>query len=130
MKKTYHLCLSSENEILFRSHEDFIRGINCLCLAAYKMGCPLLAYAFMSNHVHICVRTASPEKFIRTFWFAYTRYFNSKYSRRGHLGEPGFFKLEINGLYHLLLPNSNQFLCIMDLELLIFQVHLENNDFY
>ena len=102
MKKTYHLCLSSENEILFRSHEDFIRGINCLCLAAYKMGCPLLAYAFMSNHVHICVRTASPEKFIRAFWFAYTRYFNSKYSRRGHLGERGFFKLEINGLYHLL----------------------------
>lgn len=102
MKKTYHLCLSSENEILFRSHEDFIRGINCLCLAAYKMGCPLLAYAFMSNHVHICVRTDSPEKFMRTFGFAYTRYFNSKYGRRGHLGERGFFKLEINGLYHLL----------------------------
>ena len=102
MKKTYHLCLSSENEILFRCHEDFVRGINCLCLVARRMGYPLLAYAFMSNHVHLCVRTDSPEKFMRTFWFAYTRYFNSKYGRRGRLGEEKFFKLEIEGLYHLL----------------------------
>ena len=102
MRKTYHLCLSSENEILFRCHEDFIRGINCLCLASHKIGNPLLAYVFMSNHVHICVRTDSPEKFMRAFRFSYTRYFNSKYGRSGHLGEPGFFKLEIKGLYHLL----------------------------
>ena len=102
MKKTYHLCLSSENEILFRCHEDFVRGINCLCLVARRMGCPLLAYAFMSNHVHLCIRTDSPEKFMRAFWFAYTRYFNSKYGRRGRLGEEKFFKLEIDGLYHLL----------------------------
>lgn len=102
MKKTYHLCLSSENEVLFRCKEDFIRAINCLCLVARRMGVSLLAYAFMSNHVHLCVRTESPEDFIRTFWFAYTRYFNAKYGRKGHLGEPGFFKLEIYGLYHLL----------------------------
>lgn len=102
MKKTYHLCLSSENEVLFRCHEDFIRGINCLCLLARRTGVPLLAYAFMSNHVHLCVRTDSPEKFMRAFRFAYTRYFNSKYGRSGRLCEEKFFKLEIEGLYHLL----------------------------
>lgn len=102
MKKTYHLCLSSEREVLFRCHDDFIRGINCLSLLAHKMGVPLQAYAFMSNHVHVCVRTNAPEKFMKAFRFAYTRYFNSKYNRRGFLGDPGFFKLEINGLYHLL----------------------------
>ena len=102
MKKTYHLCLSSDNEVLFRCHEDFVRGINCLCLVARRMRYPLLAYAFMSNHVHLCVRTDSPEKFMRAFWFAYTRYFNSKYGRHGRLGEEKFFKLEIDGLYHLL----------------------------
>lgn len=102
MKKTYHLCLSSKTEILFRCQEDFIRGINCLCLTAYRFEASLLAYAFMSNHVHICIRTEDPDKLIRAFRYTYTRYFNSRYGRRGHLGEPDFFKLEIEGLYHLL----------------------------
>ena len=102
MKKTYHLCLSSKNEILFRCGEDFVRGINCLCLTSHGFGARLLAYVFMSNHVHICIRAEDPEKVIRAFWYTYTRYFNSKYGRRGHLGEPDFFKLEIEGLYHLL----------------------------
>ena len=64
MKKTYHLCLSGKHEVLFRCREDFIRGINCLCLAAIKTQSSLLAYSFMSNHVHICVRTDCPEKFM------------------------------------------------------------------
>lgn len=102
MKKTYHLCLSSGNEVLFRSKEDFIRGINCLCLAAYKTGAVLLAYSFMSNHVHICARTNSSKKLIRAFRYAYTRYFNAKYDRRGSLGDHGFFQMKIEGLYHLL----------------------------
>ena len=102
MNKTYHLCLSSKNEILFRCREDFVRGINCLCLTAHRFEARLLAYVFMSNHVHICIRAEDPEKVIRAFWYKYTRYFNSKYGRRGHLGEPDFFKLEIEGLSHLL----------------------------
>lgn len=102
MKKTYHLCLSSKNEILFRCKEDFIRGINCLCLTAYSFEASLLAYVFMPNHVHICIRTKDVEKLFQRFWYTYTRYFNSKYGRRGHLGESDFYKLEIEGLYHLL----------------------------
>jgi len=102
MKKTYHLCLSSKNEILFRCEEDFIRGINCLCLTVYRFEASLSAYVFMSNHVHICIRAEDPDKLIRAFWYMYTRYFNSKYGRYGHLGESDSFKLEIEGLYHLL----------------------------
>ena len=102
MKKTYHLCLSGKHEILFRCREDFIRGINCLCLAAIKTHSSLLAYSFMSNHVHICVRTECPEVFMKAFWYPYTRYFNAKYGRQGRLGEKDFFQMEIKGLYHLL----------------------------
>ena len=107
MKKTYHLCLSSKNEILFRCKEDFIRGINCLCLTAYSFETSLLAYVFMPNHVHICIRTKDVEKLFQRFWYTYTRYFNSKYGRRGHLGESDFYKLEIEGLYHLLTAIAN-----------------------
>lgn len=102
MKKTYHLCWSGGNGVLFRSHQDFVRGINCLCLAAHMTGSSILAYAFMSNHVHICIRTESINSFIQKFRYPYTRYFNAKYNRKGALGEKDFFCLEVNGLYHLL----------------------------
>ena len=102
MKKTFHLCLSSEGEVMFRSKADFIRGINCLCLAAHYTEAILLAYVFMSNHVHIIVRTDDPERFMMKFRYAYNKYFNAKYHRRGRLGEEQFFKIELKGLYHLL----------------------------
>ncbi len=102
MKKTFHLCLSSEGEVMFRSRADFIRGINCLCLAAHYTEAILLAYVFMSNHVHIIVRTDDPERFMMKFRYAYNKYFNAKYHRRGNLGEEQFYKIELEGLYHLL----------------------------
>ena len=87
---------------MFRTREDFIRGINCLCLGAHSIGAILLAYVFMSNHVHIVVRTDAPEKLMIKFRFAYNKYFNAKYGRTGKLGEENFFKIELVGLYHLL----------------------------
>lgn len=102
MKKTYHLCLSGKHEIMFRCREDYVRGINCLFMTAVKTYSSLLAYSFMSNHVHICVRTEYPEEFLKAFRYPYTRYFNAKYNRQGRLGEKHFFQMEINGLYHLL----------------------------
>ena len=76
---------------MFRSRADFIRGINCLCMAAHYTEAILLAYVFMSNHVHIIVRTDDPEKFMMKFRYAYNKYFNAKYH-----------KIELKGLYHLL----------------------------
>ena len=87
---------------MFRSRADFIRGINCLCLAAHYTEAILLAYVFMSNHVHIIVRTDDPEKFMMKFRYAYNKYFNAKYHRRGRIGENQFFNIELVGLYHLL----------------------------
>ena len=87
---------------MFRSRADFIRGINCLCMAAHYTEAILLAYVFMNNHVHIIVRTEDPERFMMKFRYAYNKYFNAKYHRRGRLGEEQFFKIELEGLYHLL----------------------------
>ena len=102
MKKTYHLCLSSDDEVMFRCREDFIRGINCLCLAAHYTEAILLAYVFMSNHVHIIVRTEDPQKFMIKFRYSYNKYFNAKYHRKGRIGEEKFFKIELIGLHHML----------------------------
>lgn len=102
MKKTYHLCLSSGNEVMFRTDADYVRGNNCLCLAAHKTDSSLLGYSIMSNHTHIGVRTEDPQRFMKAFRYPYNRYFNSKYGRKGQLGEKQFFQIEIEGLYHLL----------------------------
>lgn len=56
----------------------------------------------MSNHVHLCVRGDNTKAFIKSFRYSYSRYLNSKYNRRGRLGEKTFFQQEVNGLYHLL----------------------------
>ena len=102
MKKTFHLCWSGGNELLFRSREDYVHGILCLCIAAHKTSTRILAYCLMSNHVHLCIRTEYKAAFIKAFRYPYSRYFNSKYRRRGRLGERQFFSLEVEGLFHTL----------------------------
>lgn len=102
MKKTYHLCWSGGDELLFRSKEDYIHGIVCLAIAAYKTDTTISAYCLMSNHVHLCVRTDNLKGFIVSFRYPYSCYFNTRYKRKGRLGERQFFTLEIRGLHHLL----------------------------
>lgn len=102
MKRTYHLCWSGGDEILFRTQEDYIHGIICLCIACHEKDVHLMAYCFMSNHVHLCVRGENINDCTKAFRYSYTRYFNAKYQRRGSLGERKFFSQEINGLMHLL----------------------------
>ena len=106
MKKTFHLCLSSDDEVMFRDEEDYNRGFNTFALALYKTDSTGLVESFMTNHVHLLVQTADPNKFMGAFRMPYTKYFNSKYSREGRLGEPSHFALEINGLHHHLAAMS------------------------
>lgn len=106
MKKTFHLCLSSNDEVMFRDEEDYNRGFNCFALALYKTGSTGLVESFMSNHTHQLVQTSDPNKFMGAFRMPYTKYFNRKYCRSGKLGEPVHFTMEIQGLYHHLAAMS------------------------
>lgn len=102
MKKTYHICLSSRDEVIFRDHEDYIRGYNYFAYALYKTESTGLADAFMSNHVHLLIQTRSLKKFWALFRQLYTLYFNHKYYRKGKIGEKQFFYTEVKGYYHIL----------------------------
>ena len=101
-RKTYHICLSSKNEVMFRSHEDFNRAFNYYALALHKTDSIGLADSFMSNHLHIVVQTSCPEILMYAFRNSYARYFNLKYHRKGRLGEKRHFCVELNGLHHIL----------------------------
>lgn len=100
MKKTYHLCLSGGDEILFRDEEDYNRGFNYFALALYKTGSTGLVESFQSTHCHKMVQTEDPVEFMYLMRQSYSKYFNRKYDRHGRVGEKMHFTLEIVGLYH------------------------------
>lgn len=106
MKRTYHLCLSGGDEILFRDTEDYNKGFNIFAIALYKTGSTGLVESFMSTHSHMMVQTENPKEFMHHVRQPYSKYFNYKYGRSGHLGEKMHFQLEITGLHHHLAAMS------------------------
>ena len=100
MRKTVHLCLSSHEEVMFRSEADLNMGFNCLALSVLHTESRLLDEGFMTTHHHILAQTDSPVDLTRRSRNAYTRYFNAKYHRQGRLGERTAFCIEISGIHH------------------------------
>ena len=106
MKKTFHLCLSAGDEIMFRDLEDYHRGFNCFANALCKTDSTGLVESFMSTHTHQLVQTRCPEEFMYNFRQPYTMYFNNKYHRKGRLGERHHFTVEITGHHHTIAAAS------------------------
>ena len=102
MKKTFHLCLSGDDEVIFRDLEDYHMGFNYFAIALYKTDSIGLAESFMSTHTHQTIQTAAPDEFMYNFRRPYSLYFNNKYQRTGRLGEKDHFTMEVNGYHHLL----------------------------
>lgn len=102
MKKIYHLCLSSHDEVLFRSEADFNRGFNALALASLMTDSNLLADGLLTTHLHQLVQTDSPIETVFRLRYSYVRYFNTKYKRKGKLGERKPYCLEVEGYHHTL----------------------------
>ena len=100
-RKTYHLCLSSHDEAMFRDEADLNMGFNALALAVLSTESRALAEGFMTTHHHSGVQTDVPKELMRRFRYTYSRYFNARYSRSGRLGERKFFSLEVVGLHHM-----------------------------
>ena len=106
MKKTYHLCLSAGEEVLFRDLEDYNRGFNCFAIALYKTVSSGLVELFMSTHSHQLVQTEAPTDLMYFFRMSYSMYFNRKYHRSGKLGEKNHFTMEVVGYHHILAASS------------------------
>ena len=102
MKKTYHLCISSNNEVMFRDIEDYNRGFNCFAIALYMTDSTGLVESFMSTHSHQIAQTRKPDELIYNFRRSYSQYFNHKYQRSGKLGESKHFTMEISGYHHMI----------------------------
>lgn len=105
-KRTYHLCLSGGDEVIFRDREDYNRGFNTLALALHKSDSTGLVESIMATHLHTLVQTSVPDCLMYYFRNSYSKYFNYKYARSGQLGEKGYFSLEVVGYHHTLAAAS------------------------
>lgn len=99
-RETVHVCVTSHDEVMFRCHEDYARAFNCFANTVFDTETRALAEGFMSNHYHICIQTDDTDEFIYRMRFSYARYFNSKYHRKGRLGDRNPFTLRVEGVKH------------------------------
>ena len=102
MRKTFHISLSSPDEVLFRCEADLIRGFNGLALASLETDSRLLADGFPTTHFHSLLQSDCPAEVITQSRYSYSRYFNARYKRKGRLAEKRGFILEVDGYYHTL----------------------------
>ncbi len=100
MKRLIHLCFTSKQEVLCRNDHDYKMMISRIAQSAIYNDTHILAYAVMSNHVHLIVQTDQESAFIKTLRSSYTQSFNHIHERKGSLGESGFYSLELDGIQH------------------------------
>ncbi len=80
-KKVYHIYNLSHN-VIFRDEEDYLVAICRLAACAYELGTEVWAYAVMSTHFHLVVRTEDLHAFVKLFKLNIARWHNHKYNAR------------------------------------------------
>lgn len=100
MRKLCHISFSSHDEVMFRCEEDINYAFNCFSVACLETESRPVADNEMTTHVHFGAFTDAVEHLFSRYRYPYSRYFNSKYGRRGRLGERTAFFLQVDGLQH------------------------------
>ena len=89
----YHIMLRGINkQKIFEKADDYKKMMQILNYCKEKSGFELFAYCFMPNHIHLLIKVGSEplETIFRRFGAKYVYWFNTKYSRTGHLFQDRF----------------------------------------
>jgi len=101
MRKSYHMCIASHDEVICRNEEDMIKAFNSLAIAIVSTESRLLGEGIMSDHMHSVFQSDDAKETISLCKYIYSRYFSSKYERHGRFGERFPFVLELEGVKHI-----------------------------
>jgi REP-associated tyrosine transposase len=110
---TYHVILRGNNgQPIFSTNEDRCRFCLLLQQGVEQFGHRIIAFCFMTNHVHLAVRVDEVplSQIFHNLTFRYTQFFNRKHGRYGHL---------FQGRYKSILVDSERYL-----QALIRYIHL------
>ena len=109
----HHVTLrGNDRQPIFLDDMDYRRYLEELDQCGRDWSCNLIAYALMPNHVHLVMqdRQAQLSKLMQILNARYTRYFNRRYQRVGHLYQGRFhaklvardeYLLEVTRYVHL-----------------------------
>ena len=82
---------------LFTDESDRRHFLQCVARACESLGWSVVAWALMSNHVHLCARRshASTAAFVHAWATIYARGFNHRHGCSGHVFEGGYRRIPI-----------------------------------
>ena len=91
-------------QIIFEQKNDYVRYLNLLKKCSLDSSVTICAFCLMENHVHFIVydEKHNLSQLMRSITSAYSRYFNEKYKRKGHLFEGRFCNIPIENEDYLL----------------------------
>jgi len=84
----YHvMCRGNQGQRIFKDDRDRIYYTSLLKESPKRFGYKLYAYVLMNNHVHLLVEIGRTplSKVMQNILFRYTRYWNKRYRKVGHL---------------------------------------------
>ena len=90
---TYHVMLrGNDKQPIFFSNGDRARMCLLLQEGTERFGHQILAFCFMTNHIHLAIRVkeVSISRVMQHLAFRYTRYINRRMNRIGHLFQGRF----------------------------------------
>ena len=89
----YHIMFRGINkQNIFEEPEDYKKALELLSEAREKSEAELYAYCFMPNHIHLLLKEGKKPigETFKTFGTKYAYWYNTKYSRVGHLFQDRF----------------------------------------
>ena len=91
-------------QILFEQRDDYICYLRLLRRSGAEANISVCAFCLMENHVHLIVYDEERRisEMMRILGTGYSRYFNEKYKRTGHLFEGRFSSVPIESEDYLL----------------------------
>ncbi|MBU4479650.1 MAG: transposase [Candidatus Omnitrophica bacterium] len=84
----YITCRSLPNQNIFHEKEDYEMYFSLLKKYREEIGVKIYAYALLPGHLHLLLEmdeTANISQLMHNLNSNYTKYFNSRYNRKGHL---------------------------------------------
>lgn len=84
----YHvMCRGNQGQSIFKDDQDRQRYVDLLRESQRRFGYRLYAYVLMANHVHHLTEIGQTplSKVMQNILFRYTRYWNARYRKVGHL---------------------------------------------
>jgi len=101
----YHVTVrGNDKKDIFLSKDDYQYYLGILTLSKKRFKFKLYSYALINNHVHLLLQTtkhSSISKVMQSINNEYSRWFNSKYGRSGHLWQNRFYSKIIDTVEYL-----------------------------